>query len=86
MSFIRKYHILSISLEREAYHTCDDGGHGKGVSKWFLIADAVLDDHNGCLFVHGWLQSGYHCLLVDSFMRADNVVKWTGYFVEGFDD
>lgn len=64
-------------LVQGSYHAGDDRVLGKLLPEWFLIADAVLNDHDcGATRVHDGFELGCNLVLVDGLVRADDVVHW----------
>jgi hypothetical protein len=58
------------------YHAGDDSSFGPHISERFFIAHSVLDNHNrSVFFLHRWTERSHRRCLVDSFVRADNIVE-----------
>lgn len=55
-------------------------------AKGLFIPYAVLDDHDGGFVADGGLEARRYGFLVECFMRADDVVEWARYLVDGVED
>lgn len=69
------------------YNAGNNGSIGPRISERFFVSDAVLDNHDSRLvLVNGGCNRLYGGILIDSLVRADNVVERLPGFGRGLED